>query len=52
LQIHPAGGLPEEWGFEKDEIFKNLTKNIFSQDWIIQVSKAYWEFISLMTKKT
>lgn len=25
-------GLPEEWGFEKDEIFKNLTKNIFSQD--------------------
>lgn len=42
--------LPEEWGFDKDEIYSTLINGIFSEDWISKVGIAYEEFISLMTQ--
>lgn len=40
--------LPEEWGFEKNEIYRSLIDGIFSEGWISEVGKAYKEFITLM----
>lgn len=42
-------GIPEEWGFNKDEIYRTLNFGILSQDWISEVHQAYREFILLMT---
>lgn len=43
-------GIPEEWSYTKDEIYKNLSDRIFSKNWIEEVEKTYREFISLMTQ--
>jgi len=42
--------IPEEWGYNKDEIYRNLSLRIFAQEWISEVKKTYLEFISLMTQ--
>lgn len=42
--------LPEEWGFDKNEIYRSLIDGIFSEGWISEVGKAYKEFITLMTQ--
>lgn len=42
--------LPEEWGFDKNEIYRALIDGIFSEGWISEVGQAYKEFIALMTQ--
>ncbi|MCH6199715.1 hypothetical protein MMU07_08995 [Aquiflexum sp. LQ15W] len=42
-------GIPEEWGYEKDEIYDKLSGWLFSPSWISEVERTYREFISLMT---
>jgi len=43
-------GIPEEWGYEKDEIYNNLSRWLFSPSWILEVERSYREFISLMNQ--
>jgi hypothetical protein len=43
-------GIPDEWGYEKDEIYDKLSGWLFSPSWILEVERTYWEFISLMTQ--
>lgn len=43
--------IPEEWGYDSDEILKSLKQGVFSEEWLTSVKRTFLEFASQMTQR-
>jgi hypothetical protein len=43
--------IPEEWGYNSDEIFESLQHGIFSEEWLSSANQTFHEFTSQMTQR-
>lgn len=43
--------IPEEWGYNSDEIYESLQQGVFSEEWLTSVKRTFHEFASQMTQR-